>query len=166
MRVPAIAWWPGRIRPAVTSTPVNAMDLLPTILALAGAEAPKERVLDGMDVSRVLFEGAALPERPFFYYRGTELFACRLGNFKAHFRTQAGYGQSRAEAHEPPLLFNVAQDPSERFNIADKHAEVIARIQAAVAEHQAAMVLGKNQIDDGPAAEKSEPAKKTAKEKS
>lgn len=148
MRVPAIAWWPGRIRSAVTSEPVTAMDLFPTILALAGAPAPKDRVLDGADVSRVLFEGAALPERAFFYYRGMELFACRLGNFKAHFRTQSGYGQPQAEAHEPALLFNLAHDPSERFNLAERHPEVIERIKAAVAEHRAALTPGKNQIDD------------------
>lgn len=148
MRVPAIAWWPGRIRPAVTSTPVTAMDLFPTVLALAGAPVPHDRVIDGVDISRVLFEGAALPERPFFYYRGMELFACRLGDFKAHFRTQAGYGQPQAEAHDPALLFNLAHDPSERFNVAEKHPEAIERIRAAVAEHRTKMTPGKNQIDD------------------
>ena len=35
--------------------------------------------------------------RPYFFYRGTELFACRLGEWKAHFRTQSGYGQPKAE---------------------------------------------------------------------
>lgn len=150
MRVPAIAAWPGRIRTSVTSVPVNAMDLFPTVLALAGVPLPAERVIDGVDVSKLLLEGAALPERPFFYYRGLELFACRLGDFKAHFRTQAGYGQPQPELHEPPLLFNLAHDPSERFNIAAQHPEVVARIQAAVTEHRAKMVPGKNQIDDMP----------------
>ncbi len=148
MRVPGIAWWPGRIKPGVTSTPVNAMDLFPTALALAGAKLPTDRPIDGTDITGVLTNGATLPERPFFYYRGPQLFACRLGNFKAHFQTQAGYGQAQPEKHATPLLFDVAIDPSERFDIAAKHPDVIERINAAVAAHQAKMTPGVNQLDD------------------
>ena len=107
------------------------MDLFPTALALAGAKLPTDRPIDGTDITGVLTNGATLPERPFFYYRGPQLFACRLGNFKAHFQTQAGYGQAQPEKHATPLLFDVAIDPSERFDIAAKHPDVIERVNAA-----------------------------------
>lgn len=138
MRVPGIAWWPGRIRTGVTSVPVSTMDLFPTALALAGVAKPRQ-VLDGLDISTVLLEGAKLPDRPYFYYRGERLFACRLGNFKAHFLTQAGYGQPKPEEHERPLLYNVAIDPSEKFDVAEKHPDVLAAIKQAVAAHAAAL---------------------------
>jgi arylsulfatase A len=163
MRVPAIAWWPGRIKPGVTSTPVNAMDVFPTSLALAGVALPTDRVIDGTDVSALLTRGASLPERPFFYYRGNALFACRLGNFKAHFKTQAGYGQPQPESHETPLLFNLAHDPSERFDIAAKHPEVLERIKQAVAAHLAKMTFGANQLDDAAEGEGGANAKSKAK---
>ncbi|MFM8904532.1 MAG: sulfatase, partial [Verrucomicrobiota bacterium] len=60
MRVPGIAWWPGRIRPAVSDAVVTTMDLLPTVAKLAGAELPKDRPYDGKDASPVLFEGRGI----------------------------------------------------------------------------------------------------------
>ena len=146
MRVPGIAWWPGRIKPGVSSEMVNAMDLFTTSLALAGAEIPKDRAMDGVDISPLLFEGKALPERPFFYYRGDMLMACRLGPWKAHFWTQTGYGQPKPDSHNPPLLFHLPSDPTEQFNIAAQHADVLEKIQSAVAAHIAAMVPGAPQL--------------------
>jgi arylsulfatase len=61
VRVPFIARWPGKIRAgSVSAEPVMEIDLLPTMARLLGAELPKERVIDGMDVSGVLMgeEGA------------------------------------------------------------------------------------------------------------
>ena len=87
-----------------------------------------------------------LPETPFFYYRGDQLAACRIGEWKAHFFTQAGYGQPNAEQHDPPLLFHLGLDPSEKRNVAAEHPDVIARIQSAVKVHQSAVVSGKPQL--------------------
>jgi arylsulfatase A len=49
------------------------------------------------------------------------------------------------EKRDPPLLFNVVQDPSERFDVARDHPDVIAAIQRAVEKHQAELVPGKAQ---------------------
>lgn len=146
MRVPGIAWMPGRIKPGVSSDLVNAMDLLPTALALAGAPLPKDELLDGVDLAPVLFASKPMPVRPFFYYRGDQLFACRLGEWKAHFKSQTGYGQAKAELHEPALLFHLGRDPSEKRNVAAGHPEELARIQEAVKQHQAALVPGAPQL--------------------
>lgn len=147
MRVPGIAWMPGRISPGVSSELAHSMDLLPTALALAGAPLPADVTLDGTDLAPVLFEKHPLPERPFFYYRGDQIFACRLGLWKAHFKTQTGYGQPKPDIHEPPLLFHLGRDPSEKRNVAAEHPEVIAEIQAAVETHRAGVVPGDPQLD-------------------
>lgn len=146
MRVPGIAWSPGRI-PAggVTSVPASTMDLFATSLALAGAPLPTDRVIDGVDLAPV-FAGGTLPERPFFFYRKDQLFACRLGDHKLHFFTQTGYGQPKADAQDPPLLYQLAHDVSERFNIAAQAPEVIEKIRAAVAAHRGKLVPGKPQF--------------------
>jgi hypothetical protein len=44
------------------------------------------------------------------------------------------------EKHEPPLLFNVAKDPSERFDVAQAHPDVVTDIQRIVEAHQAGLV--------------------------
>jgi len=145
MRVPGIAWMPGRIKSGVTHELANAMDLFTTAAALGGAKTPDVPV-DGVDLSPLLFESKPLPQRPFFYYRGDQLFACRVGEWKAHFKTQTGYGQPKADAHEPPMLFHLGLDPSEKRDVAKEHPEVIAQIDQAVKEHQAALVPGKPQL--------------------
>jgi len=145
MRVPGIAWQPGRIKPGVTHELASTMDLFSTALTLAGAKTPDVPV-DGMDISPLLYESKALPQRPFFYYRGDQLFACRIGEWKAHFSTQTGYGQPKADAHVPPLLFNLGLDPSEKRDVAKDHPEVIAQIEEAVKAHQARLVPGKPQL--------------------
>lgn len=70
MRVPTVAWWPGRI-PAgsVTHEIAATIDILPTFARLAGAEVPKDRVIDGKDISDLLFAkaGAKSPHGVHFY---------------------------------------------------------------------------------------------------
>lgn len=146
MRVPGIAWMPGRISPGVTSQLACALDVFPTALSLAGAPPPQGVVLDGTDLTPLLFHRHQLPERPFFYYRGDQIFACRLGEWKAHFKTQTGYGQPKAEVHGTPLLFHLGLDPSEKRDMAASHAPVLTRIQAAVEAHRAHVKPGAPQL--------------------
>src|SRR6185436_15616543 len=56
MRVPGIAWMPGKIAPGVTTQMASVLDLHPTALALTGATAPTGVVLDGRDLRPLLFE--------------------------------------------------------------------------------------------------------------
>ncbi|QDU27074.1 Arylsulfatase [Anatilimnocola aggregata] len=146
MRVPGIAWMPGRIKPSVTSQRAGTLDLLPSALAIAGAPLPDKVPLDGVDLAPLLFAAQPLVERPYFYYRGDQIFACRLGEWKAHFKTQTGYGQPQAETHDPPLLFHLGRDASEKRNVAAAHADVLAEIQQAVKLHQSTIVPGVPQL--------------------
>lgn len=147
MRVPGIAWMPGRIRPGVTGSMAHAMDLMPTALAIAGLPLPGGVAIDGSDLSPLLFEAKPLPERPFMFYRGDRIFACRLGEWKAHFETRAGFGtQQDPRQHDPPLLFHLGRDPSEKRDVAAGHPEVVARIREAVESHREAIVPGKPQL--------------------
>lgn len=143
MRVPAIAWMPGRIRPGVTSEPASTLDLFPTAMALAEAPLPQGVVLDGIDIGPLLFARRSLPDRSFFYYRGQEVFACRLGPWKAHFITQGGWGiPGDRQRQNPPLLFHLHRDPSERFNRADNNPEMVATLRAAYEAHRDTVVPG------------------------
>ena len=173
MRVPGIARWPGKIPEGkVCHDVATSMDLLPTIAKFAGVEVPKDRELDGANIATLLTdpEGpkttggvnwtsmrarvttvtngtTARPAREVFcYYRGTELFAARLGPWKAHFLTQTGYGVPKPEPHDPPLLFNLEADPGESYECGADHPDVIAKIKAAVEKHKASLKPVKNQL--------------------
>lgn len=146
MRVPAIAWQPGRVKPGVRSELACMLDLLPTALARAGVEPPADLTLDGVDLSPLLDDAKPLPSRPFFYYRGDQLFACRLGPWKAHFATQGGYTEPRRTTHEPPLLFHLTHDPAERFNVAGENPDPLQAIRAAVQAHSEKITRGAPQL--------------------
>jgi len=76
MRVPGIAWWPGKIKPGTLNTGLACMmDLFPTALNLAGAKVPDDRVIDGVDLRDTLLKGSSSPRKSLFYYRGIELRA-------------------------------------------------------------------------------------------
>ena len=63
-RVPALAYWPGRVPTNVTSTALlSVLDIFPTVVALAGASLPGDRHFDGLDASEVLFGGAPAGHR-------------------------------------------------------------------------------------------------------
>ena len=147
MRVPGIAWMPGRIPAAtVSSEPASTLDVFPTALALAGIDSPEGVEIDGMDMGPLLFSGDALPRRPFFYYRGDTIFACRLGPWKAHFVTQGAYGPPARQVHEPPKLYHLYHDPSEQFDCAADHPDVVAEIVALVEAHRSAVTPGEPQL--------------------
>ena len=148
MREPTIAWWPGTVRAASVSQQLaSTMDVFATACHLADAEMPTDRVMDSHDLTPVLRGEGASSRESVFYYRGYELFAVRVGPWKAHFRSQAGYGQAKADEHDPPLLFNLEVDPSEKYNVAGKHADVLERIAAEVERHEKQMKPAASQLE-------------------
>ena len=149
MRVPGIAWWPGKIAPnGTTSELATTMDLFATSLALAGAPLPTDRPLDGMDIRPVLFGTGPSPRDTVWFYRGSELFAVRHGDYKAHFITQPAYGaQPPKTKHDTPLLYQMRIDPSENYDVAAKHPDMLATIAKVVERHRAGLKIAPSQFD-------------------
>ena len=144
-RAPAIARWPGKIPGGrVTHEIASAMDLYPTAFKLAGVELPKDRPIDGVDQTSLLFGGKGNRDTEFFYY-GDEVYAVRKGKYKAHFTTHNGYAKEPAEKHNPPLLFDLGEDPAERFDLAADHPDVVAELTKIVEAHRATISRGKLQ---------------------
>lgn len=147
MRVPAIFRWPGTIPPGVVREPGATLDLLPTIAALARADLPTDRVLDGHDLGPVLRAEGPSPRQDVAFYRGSRLYAWRLGAHKAHFFSRSEYGSDPEIAHEPPLLYDLDHDPGERHDIAARHPELVARIRRLAAEHAKTLVPVEGQME-------------------
>jgi arylsulfatase A-like enzyme len=140
MREPAIAWWPGTVPAGSVNMQITGtMDLLPTAAALAGAEVPLDRVIDGKSLLPLLSgKSDEAIHDTFFYYRGETLYAARKGPWKAHFITEWEYTPDTGRVvHETPELYHLENDPSESYNIADGHPDVIEEIRRAVERHEA-----------------------------
>ena len=147
MREPTIFWRPGAIKPGVVTDIGSTLDLLPTFCALAGAPTPSDRVLDGYDLSEVLQGKGRSPRQTMYYWRGSKLYAVRHGSFKAHFITQSEYGADAPVTHATPELYNLDQDPSEKWNIAATRPEVIAEIRRLAEAHKQSIPPVENHLD-------------------
>ena len=149
MREPSICWWPGTIPAGQVSAELGTtMDIYSTSLALAGAKLEKERIVDGYDLTESLKDKAKSPREIVYYYRGTQLMALRKGPWKAHFATQESYtGNNKRIEHDPPVLYNLEVDPSEKWDVAEQHPEVIAEIKAAADAHKETVVVVPSQLE-------------------
>ena len=147
MREPFIAWWPGQIEAGAISHELGStMDLFATCLALAGVDLPTDRVIDGVDLSRTLLEQGPSGRDSMIYYRGEDVWAVRKGVWKAHFRTRSGYRRDPVVRHDPPALYHLEHDPSERHDVAKDHPDVIAELVALVEAHKASVKPVENQL--------------------
>ena len=121
IRVPMIAWGPGRVPAAATSTHVWAhWDLLPTLADLAGAKVPEG--LDGISM-RAALEGRPAPTHEFLYWefheRGFQQ-AVRMKKWKA----------LRLKPGAPLELYDLDDDVGETRDVATAHPDVVARVEA------------------------------------
>jgi arylsulfatase A-like enzyme len=148
VRVPAIFWWPGTIKNSVVTGIGSELDLLQTVAAIAGAGPLKDRVLDGHDLAPTLMGKTPSPRQTLFYYGGSTLNAVRRGSYKAHFAYGAvsGRGSNPDPAPRAPELYNLDEDPSEKFDIASKFPEVIGELRKIADAHLKTVVPVENQI--------------------
>ncbi len=172
IRVPGIVWGPGVRAGGSVRTPVSSLDIVPTVLDLAGL--PSASGLDGVSIAHLLQEGD--PEegaegRYFFHYCGYVLHAVRWGVWKAHWftprttdsdapRTSCKYFQGwevngcmcspmASVAHTPPLLYHMDRDPGELFPVESDdpdYGAVLARLVAAHAAHLASTPHAPSQV--------------------
>jgi arylsulfatase A-like enzyme len=147
MREPTIFWQPGTVRPGVVTAIGSTLDLLPTFAAQVGEKVPADRLLDGYDLTATLRGKGKSPRETMFYWRGSKLFAVRHGSFKAHFITKSEYGSDPAVEHPTPLLYNLDEDAAEKFDVAAKHPEVIAKIREIADAHRRSIAPVENQLD-------------------
>jgi len=112
-RVPAIAWYPGKIASnQVNKETILTMDLYPTIMDLAGGKQPEH--IDGISVKNNLLNGDSLSERDLFW-AFAQRKAMRKGDWKLVLTS------NKAE----PQLYNLKQDVEETNNMAAQYPELV-----------------------------------------
>ena len=144
VRVPTI-FWGANIKPGIINEIGSTLDIYTTFLALAKIDTQKNMIVDGYDLSETLLRKKESQRDEMFFYKGDELFAVRLGDFKLHLKTTDWFKEPKT--HNPPLLFNLNIDPSEKFNISSKNPEKVKEILELIKVHNLRLVRGKNQLD-------------------
>jgi arylsulfatase A-like enzyme len=138
VRVPFIVRWLGQIpQGMICREPAMTIDVLPTIARLAGASLPTNTI-DGRDIWPLLKgEPGAKGQDAYFIYWERELQAVRSGPWKLHFShdfvkpNPPGTGGRPGKYATPKIkrsLFNLADDPRETNDVADKNPEVVQRL--------------------------------------
>jgi arylsulfatase A len=145
MREPTIAWWPGHIAAGTSSDAVTGeIDLLPTLVKLAGGTVPTDNKIDGCDIMPLLLGQAKESPRGIqYYFNGNQLKALRLGPWKLAISAQreqnrpAGTPQTPPSQPPFPKLYNLDHDIGETTDVAAQHPEVVASFQPYLSQMNA-----------------------------
>jgi arylsulfatase A-like enzyme len=141
VRVPALAVWPGKIKPGSRNFDiVGGLDFMATFASIAGLKLPEKdlegqpTIFDSYDLTPVLTGTGPDPRKSWFYFTENELTpgAVRVGNFKAVFNLRGDDGQATGGlavdsnlgwkgpdkyVAAAPQIFDLLQDPQERYDI-------------------------------------------------
>ena len=148
-RVPGL-FWGGSIKSGTISELGSTMDLYTTFLDFADIDIPNDRVIDGFSLKNTLINHGAGKRNSILFYRQREIYAARLNDYKAHFITEGAYEYNVSKYYnaknyvmnnkkrvlKTPLLFNLNEDPSEKYDIADENPDIIDKIIELVEKHK------------------------------
>lgn len=120
-RVPAFVNWPGHIKPGtVVDGMMHVVDTYPTLIGIAGAQLGKNKPLDGVDMWPTISQDKPSPRTEVIYNIEPFRAGVREGDWKLIWRTPLP---------QVVELYNIAQDPSEKNNLAAQYPEKVVELQ-------------------------------------
>ncbi len=139
-RVPGIFRWPGKIKAgSVSDIPICGVDFLPTVCSIAGVEQPRDRVIDGANLTPILTGKSQTLVRKnplyWFFYRLNPSLAIRDGDWalvaettdakrpKAHALIREDMPHIKSSQPATYQLFNLANDLGQETDLASSHPE-------------------------------------------
>ena len=128
IRVPALISWPGTLPAHTCEAPVHAVDWFPTLAKLVGTQIPQDVPVDGVDIWPLLTEKGKATPRTLYWSRGAgpQRVALRHGEGKV----------LQANPNRPWELYNLADDPYEKRDLAESMPERVTEMLAIVREEQ------------------------------
>jgi len=135
IRVPALVNWPKRLGPRTVKDVISVLDVLPTLVAVAGGQdRPQVQgvpgavggALEGMNVWPVL-TGEHSPGQRVLYWKTGGQYALRAGDWKLIQNRQSGGCE----------LFNLADDPYEKNDLAGDQPERVQQLLEQLRHQQA-----------------------------
>lgn len=159
IRVPGVIRWPGQVEPGrVTGEPAGVVDLLPTLLAITGAELPVERHLDGSNILPLLTGADSVTrDQPlfWFFYKSSPMCAIRDGDYvlvadpletyrsKSHPIDSSDLAYLKSAKMERFELYNVREDIEQTEDLSDREPERLETLKKRLlAIHQDVIAEG------------------------
>ena len=127
IRVPFFMEWPAHIAQGTeVDMPVAHIDLMPTLASVAGATLPDDIIIDGQNIlPAALGQGTITRPNDALFWQSGDYQVVRAGDWKL----QSDGIQGKT------WLFDLATDPTEQINLAEKRPEKVAELQALLDEH-------------------------------
>jgi arylsulfatase A-like enzyme len=131
IHVPFFIKWPVQLaKGGKFNQPIGHVDIFATAAAAAAAEIPKDRIMDSVDLMPfVTAKPSDAPHKTLYW---------RDGDYKV--LLAGGWKLQTAERPKKIWLFNLAADPTEQTNLADKMPDKVAELQSALASVDAEQV--------------------------
>ena len=130
-RVPTIIRWKNRIAKGQVNNEVASMiDWFPTFLRLTGGKIPTDRMIDGKDISPVLFGAGKRENHDFAFIHYGNLEGFRSEEWKIKFPEPLRKGNfwvADVPAHDT-ILFNLKTDIAETTDVKEQYPEVYRKI--------------------------------------
>jgi len=137
VRVAACVAWESRIKPGSrVDQPLHMVDWYPTLLRLAGASLKQKLPLDGRDAWGAIAEGKASPHAEILLNATPNTGAIRVGDWKLvlNGKVHADENDGERSPGEAGLasveLFNLADDPYEKKNLAEGNHDKVKELRA------------------------------------
>ncbi len=155
VREPGLMRWPGKIPAGTTCNRiVGNIDILPTFAKLVGVELPRDRAIDGRDLTPLLFDPQAAPVRDthLYFAVNSSLGAIRRGDWKlfldpsnssAKSKSAQEDGKKKTGQASPTGLYNLADDPGEAKDLAAAHPDIVAKLRAEAKARETEIQLNK-----------------------
>ena len=131
VREPCMMRWPGKIPAGTTCHEIAGnIDMLPTFAKLVGATLPKDRILDGRDISSLMYDPKSGPVRDtHLYYSGLKLGAIRQGKWKYFPSSAAGNAGNNKTKESKAALYDLSTDLGESNNVAEANPDVVMKLE-------------------------------------
>ena len=127
IRVPFIAYWPGKIKSGINNRPAALWDMYPTFLQLAGIA--NENKVDGISLVPSLLKKTKQKEHEYFYWEFHEndgRQAVLWGKWK-------GVRLAVNSIADAPIeLYDLQNDPGENNNVAEKFPSIVRQINVVM----------------------------------
>ncbi len=141
IRVPAIAWWPGKIAAGKESNQLlHTNDFFPTFCAAANVECTKDLNLDGQNILPYLQNNSLEVKRDYVFwqielYKGNGNYGVTVDKRPEPVATEVvrkGNWKLLTKEGEPVELFNLEHDPYERWNLIKQYPEITSELASAM----------------------------------
>ena len=151
IRVPAFAYWKSRLSPRSVAVPTAAVDWMPTLLGAAGCKPPEDPRWDGLNLLPLLSGGAMRPAARTIYTRYEDgMNALRDGDWKLVTLGTSDWARGLMPGDDrSPQLFNIAEDPYEKNNLAGARPDIRDRLSKKLADEAARDESEKSRIWGG-----------------